>query len=126
VGIGLQWKLFPGLAGVGAVNKAKAEQRAAEARLEAAEREARLEIAKTERMLEAARERVAVAASADVEAREALDHASLRYQTGAAPITELLDVQAAATSATLNLHSARRDLFLAQAALDFAYGVNDR
>ncbi len=126
VGIGLQWKLFPGLAGVGAVNKAKAEQRAAEARLEAAEREARLEITKTERMLEAASQRVAVAASADAEAREALDQARLRYQTGAAPITELLDVQAAATSATLSLHSARRDLFLAQAALDFAYGVNDR
>ncbi|MEJ2237738.1 MAG: TolC family protein [Gemmatimonadales bacterium] len=126
VGIGLQWKLFPGLAGVGAVNKAKAEQRAAEARLEAAEREAQLEIIKTRRMLEAAMQRVSVAASGDREAREALGQAQLRYQTGAAPITELLDVQAAATSATLSLLSARRDLFLAQAALDFAYGVNDR
>jgi outer membrane protein TolC len=126
VGIGLQWKLFPGLAGVGAVNRAKADQRAAEARLEAAEREARLEIASTRRMLVAAAERVTVAASANSEAQEALDQARLRYQTGAAPITELLDVQAAATSATLGLLSARRDLFLAQAALDFAYGVNDR
>jgi outer membrane protein TolC len=60
------------------------------------------------------------------EAQEALEQARLRYQTGAAPITELLDVQVAATSATLNVLSARRDLFLAQAALDFAYGVNDR
>jgi outer membrane protein TolC len=126
VGIGLQWKLFPGLAGVGAVNKAKAEQRVAEARLEAAEREAQLEITRTRRMLTAARERVAVATSANTEAQEALEQARLRYQTGAAPITELLDVQAAATSATLSLLSAHRDLFLAQAALDFAYGVNDR
>ncbi len=126
IGIGLQWKLFPGLAGVGAVNRAKSEQRAAEARLEAAEREAQLEITKTIRMLEAATERVSVAESANIEAQEALDQARLRYQTGASPITELLDVQAAATSAALSLLSARRDLFLAQAALDFAYGVNDR
>ena len=126
VGIGLQWKLFRGLAGVGAVNKAKAEQRVAEARLEAAERGAQLEITKTRRLLAAATKRIAVAALATNEAQEALEQARLRYQTGAAPITELLDVQVAATSATLNVLSARRDLFLAQAALDFAYGVNDR
>jgi len=126
IGIGLQWRLFPGLAGIGAVNKAKAEKRAVDARLAAVEDEARLEVIKTRRMLAAAAERVVVAASADSEAQEALEQARLRYQTGAAPITELLDVQAAATSATLSLLSARRDLFLAQAALDFAYGVNDR
>jgi outer membrane protein len=126
IGLGLQWKLFPGLAGIGAVNKAKAEQRAAEARLAAAEDEAQLEVTRTQRMLAAAAERVVVAASADTEAQEALEQARLRYQTGAAPITELLDVQAAATSAKLSLLSARRDLFVAQAALDFAYGVNDR
>ena len=39
---------------------------------------------------------------------------------------ELLDVQAAATGATLNLLNARRDLLLAGAALDFAYGAYDR
>ncbi len=126
IGLGLQWKLFPGLAGIGAVNKAKAEQRAAEARLAAAEDEAQLEVTRTQRMLAAAAERVVVAASADTEAQEALEQARLRYQTGAAPITELLDVQAAATGAKLSLLSARRDLFVAQAALDFAYGVNDR
>jgi outer membrane protein TolC len=125
IGIGLHWQLFPGLAGIGAVNKAKAEQRAMDARLAAVEEEARLEVTKTRRMLAAAAERVVVATSAEDEAREALEQARLRYQTGAAPITELLDVQAAATSATLSLLSARRDLFLAQAALDFAYGVND-
>jgi outer membrane protein TolC len=69
---------------------------------------------------------VSVAASADAEGAEALEQARLRYRTGAAPITELLDVQAAATAATLQLLEARRDLFVALAALDFAYGVNDR
>ncbi|UCG86383.1 MAG: TolC family protein [Gemmatimonadota bacterium] len=126
IGIGLQWKLFPGLAGIGAINRAKAERRAADARLAAAEDEARLEVTRTQRMLAAATERVSVAASADSEAQQALEQARLRYQTGASTITELLDVQAAATAATLSLLSARRDLFLALAALDFAYGVNDR
>jgi outer membrane protein TolC len=108
------------------VNEAKAEQRAADARSEAAERQAELEVNSTRRMLAAAAARVTVATSANNEAQEALNQARLRYQTGAAPITELLDVQAVATSATLSLLSARHDLFLAQAALDFAYGVNDR
>jgi outer membrane protein len=126
IGIGLRWKLFPGLAGVGAINRARAERRVADARLAAAQDEARLQVTQTQRMLLAAAERVAVATSADSEAQEALEQARLRYRTGAAPITELLDVQAAATSAALNLLSARRDLFVAQAALDFAYGVNDR
>ena len=57
---------------------------------------------------------------------EALEQAQLRYSTGISPITELLDVQAAATAATLQLLEARRDLFVARAALDLAYGVNDR
>ncbi|MDH4046379.1 MAG: TolC family protein, partial [Gemmatimonadota bacterium] len=68
----------------------------------------------------------AVAGRAEGEAREALSQAELRYRTGAAPITELLDVQAAATAASLNHLTARRDLLLAQAALDFAYGVHDQ
>ena len=77
-------------------------------------------------MLVAATERVSVAAAADIEGAEALEQAQLRYSTGTSPITELLDVQAAATAATLQLLEARRDLFVARAALDLAYGVNDR
>jgi outer membrane protein TolC len=126
VGIGLRWPIFHALSGVGAVKSAKAEARAAEARQEAAERQAALEVQEASRLFEAAREGAAVAAVAAAEAAEALEHASLRYRTGAAPITELLDVEAAAVVARLNLLAARRDLFVAQAALDFAYGVNDR
>jgi outer membrane protein TolC len=126
IGIGLRWNLFPGLAGVGAVRKAKAERYAAAARHEAAERQAAVEAISARRMLEAASKGVAVAVAADQEAQEALDQARLRYRTGASSITELLDVQAAATAATLSLHAARRDMFVARAALDFAYGVNDR
>ncbi len=77
-------------------------------------------------MHSAARERVTVAADAAEEAQVALDQAELRYETGTSPITELLDVQAAATAASLNLFSARRDLLVATAALDLAYGVYDQ
>ncbi len=126
VGIGVSWNAFAALSGVGAVKRANAEHDAAIARHEAAERQAQLEVTSAERMLTAASERVSVAAAADGEGAEALEQAQLRYRTGAAPITELLDVQAAATAATLQLQEARRDLFVALAALDFAYGVNDR
>lgn len=126
VGIGVTWTPFRGLAGVGAVGGAQADRMAAELRLEAAEREARVEVLRAQRFLSASRERVTVAAEGESEARAALDQAGLRYRTGTSTITELLDVQTAATSATLSLLAVRRDLLLAQAALDFAYGVYDR
>jgi outer membrane protein TolC len=126
VGIGVKWPIFHGLSGTGNVKAAKAEHRAAVAQLEAAERQAALEVQQTSDMLVAARERASVAARAEVEAETALAQARLRYETGASPITELLDIQAAATAAKLNHMAARRDLFVAAAALDLAYGVNDR
>jgi outer membrane protein TolC len=126
IGIGVRWNVFSALSGVGAVRRANAEHEATLARHEAAERQAQLEVTSTERMLVAATERVSVAAAADIEGAEALEQAQLRYSTGTSPITELLDVQAAATAATLQLLEARRDLFVARAALDLAYGVNDR
>jgi len=126
VGIGVSWPILRGLAGPGTVAAAKAEHQAARARLEAAERQARLEAEQAADMLQAAREQVAVAAAAEADAQVALDQARLRYRTGASPITELLDVQAAATAATLTHLAARHDLFVAAAALDLAYGVNDQ
>ena len=126
VGVGLTWRPLQALAGVGAVKEAKAHRDAAAARLEAAEEQARLEVSSARRSLDAAAARVAVAAQAVEESRVARDQAALRYRTGSAPITELLDVETAATNAQLNLLGARRDLLVAQAALDFAYGAYDR
>jgi outer membrane protein TolC len=126
VGIGARWALFPALSGVAAVRRARAEADAGRARLESAERQADVEAATARRLVEAARAGATVAAEAEREAGAALEQAELRYRTGAAPITELLDVQAAATHATLNHLNARRDLLLALALLDFAYGVHDR
>ncbi len=85
-----------------------------------------MEVLQARRMLEAAEQGAVVAGRAAMEARTALDQARARYATGTAPITELLDVQAASTNATLSELAARRDLVLAHAALDLAYGVFDR
>jgi len=126
IGIGLSWNPFQGLSGVGKVRAAKAEERAVQARREAAFNQAELEVLQARRMLEAAGDRARVAAAASREAAIALEQARLRYRTGTSPITELLDVQAAATNTTLSEIVARRDLLMAHAALDLAYGVFDR
>jgi outer membrane protein TolC len=126
IGIGLTWSPFEALSGVGAVRKARAERDAAEALLDDAERRAELESIQARRNVDAAAERVDVADAAQAEAAEALEQARTRYRTGVAPITELLDVQAAATAAHLSLLTAQRDLAVARAALDFAYGATDR
>jgi outer membrane protein TolC len=126
IGIGLSWTPFNGLAGVGSVRAAKAEEAAVKAERNAAYRQAEVEVLQARRMLEAAREGADVASRAAEEAGVALEQAQARYASGTAPITELLDVQAASTNATLSELSARRDLVLAHAALDLAYGVFDR
>jgi len=126
VGVGLAWRPFAGLAGVGAIQRARAERDAAEARRDAAARQARLEVAQSGRMHEAALRRMAVAQDAQREALVALDQAKLRYRTGAATISELLDVQSALTDAELDLLAARHDVLVAAACLDFANGVFDQ
>jgi outer membrane protein len=126
VGIGLSWTPFNGLAGVGSVRAAKAEEAAVKAERNAAYRQAEVEVLQALRMVEAAGEGASVASRAAAEGRVALVQAQARYTSGTAPITELLDVQAASTNATLSELSARRDLVLAHAALDLAYGVFDR
>ena len=126
VGIGLSWTPFNGLAGVGSVRAAKAEEAAMKADRNAAFRQAEVEVLQAGRMLEAAEGGAVVASRAAEEAQVALEQARARYTSGTAPITELLDVQAASTNAKLSELSARRDLVLAHAALDLAYGVFDR
>lgn len=126
IGVGLQWKLFPGLAGAAAVSRARAARDAAQARREAAQRQARLEVTQSERLHAAALRRLDVASAARTEATEALRQATLRYRTGTAPVTELLDVQAALTTADLDLLAASHDVLVTAALLDFANGVFDR
>jgi outer membrane protein len=126
IGIGLSWTPFNGLSGVGSVRAAKAEEAMVKAERDAAYRQAEVEVLQAQRMLGAAREGASVASRAAAEAQVALEQARARYSSGTAPITELLDVQAASTNATLSELAARRDLLLAHAALDLAYGVFDR
>jgi len=126
IGVGLVWRPFAGLAGVGAIARARAERDAARARREAAVLQGRLEIEQSQRLHEAAVRRMTVARDACAEAEVALDQAQLRYRTGTAAISELLDVQTARTDATLDLLAARHDVLVAAALLDFANGVFDQ
>lgn len=126
LGVMVSWKPFRGLSGVGGVREAEAQHRGAALQAEALRRQADLEVESARRLLAAAVRRVDVASSAEAEAGEALAQANLRYEQNLSPITELLDVEAAHTSARLQLFAARHDLFVARAALDFAYGVYDR
>jgi outer membrane protein TolC len=126
VGVALVWRPFAGLAGVGAVARARAEHDAASARREAADRAAELEIGRAARLHGAALRAVAVATDALREATEALAQAELRYRTGAAPITEVLDVQTALTNARLDLLAARHDVLVMRSAYDFANGALDQ
>jgi outer membrane protein TolC len=126
IGIGLQWRLFAGLSGAGAVARARAERDAVSARREAALRQARFEVAQSQRLHAAALLRMRVARAARAEAAEAMEQAALRYRTGTTPVTELLDVQAALTDADLDLLSARHDVLVTAALYDFANGVFDR
>jgi outer membrane protein TolC len=125
-GIGLSWTPFNGLSGVGSVRAARAEEAAVRAERAAAYRQAEVEVLQARRMLEAAEEAASVSGRAAAEAQVALEQARARYESGTTPITELLDVEAASTNATLSELAARRDLALAHAALDLAYGVFDR
>ena len=126
LGLGVRWNVFPGLGGVAAVRKARAESEAAQARLEAGERQAALEAESAGRRLGAAAEALEVAARAEAQARDALEQANQRYGAGVSPITELLDVQAAATDAVISHLSARRDLLVAHAAVELSYGAMDK
>jgi len=124
LGVGIRWNVFPGLSGIAAVRRSEAERNAASARYEDATRQARVEVKETQRMLAAALEGLAVAERANGEARVALEQARLRYRTGQSPVTELLDVQSAATEASLRFVTARRDVLVADAAVRFAQGVD--
>lgn len=126
VGIGVAWRPFEALSGIGAVRRAKAEREVSLARLEGARRQAELEVVQAGRLLQAALARVAVASQAETEARAALDQARVRYRTGTSAIGELLDVQATAANTTMSLLGARRDLLVARAASDFANGAYDQ
>jgi outer membrane protein TolC len=126
IGIGVTWAPFRALSGLGTVRRARAERDAAAARLEELVRRADTEVLIATRNLAATERRVRVAESAKDEAGVTMEQATLRYRTGIAPITELLDVQAATVAADRNLLVALRDFALAQAALDFAYGVTER
>ncbi len=122
VGIYATWNVFGGLGNLGALKKARAEQRAARYMLDFQERQARVEATEAWLGARAAREKVTVARGAVEAARESLRIVSNQYREGLASMVDLLDVQAAATSAEGNLVQAVHDYDVGLARLAYASG----
>jgi len=122
VGIYATWNIFNGLGNIGALKKARAEQRAAQYMLDFQQRQARVEATEAWLSARAAREKVDVARGAVEAARESLRIVSNQYREGLASMVDLLDVQAAATSAEGNLVQAMHDYDVGLAGLAYASG----
>ena len=122
LGVYATWDVFKGLENISSLRQAKAEQRAAEHRLQFEVRKARHEAQQAWRDAEAARQRVAVAERAVEAARASLRIVSNQYREGLASMVDLLDVQTAATRAEGDLVQARHDHRVDLARLAHATG----
>jgi outer membrane protein TolC len=121
-GVMVRWTLFRGRSDVAALDRARAEQRAADEQLEAGRRAAAAEIRAATGRLEAAIAALAAAERALEQAQEAARVAEARYAGGISTISELLAVRAAEASQRLGRLEGRYHVRLAQAALVLARG----
>lgn len=121
VGVQMRWRLFGSGRWAGR-EAATAEQFAARARLTDTMRKSRLAVKEAKLNLANARRRLETVRHAVASARESLRTNANRYEQGAAPITEVLDAEAARHQARLRRLSAIYDLRLSHARLQRAVG----
>lgn len=122
VGATLNWNLFNGLLTTKQAEEADAAIAAATAQREATRQTIRAEVEEQLLAAEDAGERQRVAARAVATARERLQQAEDRYQTGAGDALELDDAQVTLTNAESQQVQARYDLAIARARLLRAVG----
>ena len=125
-GFVVRWVPFRGLADIGSLRRAQADRAAARARLETGERRAAAEVRAATVELDAARTAATAAGDALVFAAQAARAAAVRYDEGAATISELLAVRAAESSQRLALLEAHYQAKVAEAALILARGGTPR
>ena len=123
LGVYATWDVFKGLQNIGEMKKAKARSRAASHRVDFETRHARVEATQASLAVEAAHDRVLVAREAVTAAREGLRIVTNQYTEGLATMVDLLDVQAAATSAEGNLVQALHDYAVGRANLEYTGAV---
>ena len=114
--------LFDGMAARADVARARAEQNRLAALRREAEQGVELEVRRSLADLAEAKSRLAVARRAVALADRSLALVEDRYAAGMAPITEVLETEAARTRARANQARARYDVDLARTDLDLAVG----
>ena len=124
VGVMASLPLFQGAGELADVRGAAGRLDAARAGAEAAVAQARLEDELTRTTLVVALERLGIAEQGAAQGVEAQRLVEKRYAGGLAPVTELLDAQAAATGSALSLAAARYDVITAAAERRQALGAD--
>lgn len=121
-GVELSWPLFTGFAREGAVDRARAERRAAEAAYGQRVLEARAEVMEARRRVEAAREGADAADAAAEAATEARRLVRRRFREGMATTVDLLQADARAAEMEARALGARTRLWIAAMTLEFVRG----
>jgi len=115
-GLMASWSPFSGGAELADGRAAAARLDAARAAAEAAGAQARLDIVRRDADVSVAQQRLTIAETGLAQSTEAHRLVARRYESGLAPVVELLDAAAIETRARLNEAAARYDLIVATAA----------
>ncbi|HSE59560.1 MAG TPA: TolC family protein [Nitrospiraceae bacterium] len=114
--------LFNGLSDAAHVRKARAQEEKAREQLEAKRREIEVEVVEAYYGVAAAKERIAVSESAVAQAEENLRIIGNRYQSGIAPVLDLLTAELVLNQAKQNRLRSFYDLKVGQARLALVSG----
>lgn len=114
--------LFNGLSDAAHVRKARAQEEQAREQLEAKRREIEVEVVEAYYGVEAAKERIAVSESAVAQAEESLRIIGNRYQSGIAPVLDLLTAELVLNQAKQNRLRSLYDVKVGQARLALVSG----
>ena len=114
--------LFNGLSDAAHVRKARAQEEQAREQLEAKRREIEVEVVDASYGVSAAKERIAVSESAVAQAEENLRIIGNRYQSGIAPVLDLLTAELVLNQAKQNRLRSFYDLKVGQARLALVSG----
>jgi outer membrane protein len=121
-GLNLDWNLFGGLLTTRQVDAANAGMESASAQQEGTRQAIRAEIQQQVIAIADAKQRLLVAQRAAQTARERLDQAEHRYQSGASDVLELDDAQVTLSNAEAQVVQARYDVAIGRARLARALG----
>ena len=104
------------------IRKQKAQYNSAKQRLRELKLQIRLEVQTATKNVTSARERVGATQKSIAQANESLRIERLKYESGKASITDVLDVQAELLKSQRNYYKALADYYISQRQLQLAKG----